>query len=55
MRTLTTPLPPDPFWLDFTGFVPPVPSEEWPDFTGYVPAAPDDERRGSRDRAPDEA
>jgi hypothetical protein len=39
MRTRPTPLPPDPFWLDFTGFVPLDRSEEWPDFTGYVPAA----------------
>jgi hypothetical protein len=37
MRPDATPLPPDPFWLDFTGFVPLAPPEAWPDFIGYVP------------------
>lgn len=44
------PLPPDPFWLDFTGFVPLSPREEWPDFTGYVPPADDREARGESRR-----
>ncbi|MFN2240018.1 MAG: hypothetical protein ABR524_11550 [Thermoanaerobaculia bacterium] len=41
-----SPLPPDPLWLDFTGFVPLSPSEAWPDFSGYVAPA-EDEREAS--------
>ncbi|HEU5162853.1 MAG TPA: hypothetical protein VFV54_06900 [Thermoanaerobaculia bacterium] len=39
MRPSPAPLPPDPFWLDFTGFVPLPPAREWDDFIGYVPGA----------------
>ncbi|HEY0592976.1 MAG TPA: hypothetical protein VGE86_04615 [Thermoanaerobaculia bacterium] len=44
MRPAATPLPPDPFWLDFTGFVPLAPPEEWPDFIGYVPPVEPEQR-----------
>jgi hypothetical protein len=48
-RQTVSPLPPDPLWLDFTGFVPSSPSEVWPDFSGYV--APAEDEREATDEA----
>lgn len=52
MRPVASPLPPDPFWLDFTGFVPLGLPEQWPDFIGYVPpAAPEPPAEDGEERA----